>query len=475
MKKNLLFICYYYWPDQSIGAVRPTKVIKYLRNKYSITVLTHSRENNNNKNTYDGQYANRIIEIDSEVSRVSAQIDSLRETNIYKRLRNQEWKKYEKKIGEEKERQIQENKSNNSMAEPSLGRKMSQDMVLLQHEYFDDKKYICNAKEYIKQHSEEFCGFDVIISTYALMSSHIIAKFVKKYSHRAVWIADFRDPPIIPATPLIMRVYYSRCLKRIDLESNWITSVSQGSLDRIIVRHKKKKVVITNGFDPEDRINTKEAKVFISNSELVKHNDSLNFLYTGNLYMENGSFIPIFKAVSDLISKGIIDKEKVHFYKIGNDYSIFARQAEACGLEKYITNLGVVNRNESIALQMSADLLMLVSWNTDKEKGIISGKFYEYLSAEKPIICCMKGNVPNSELKQWINGHKLGVCYEEADDLVDFPKLCSFIEKMYNEKINQGIIKFSTDKEFISQFTHDKIAERFVHLIEISEKNNRNL
>lgn len=81
----------------------------------------------------------------------------------------------------------------------------------------------------------------------------------------------------------------------------------------------------------------------------------------------------------------------------------------------------------------------------------------------------MKGNVPNSELKQWINGHDLGICYEEADDLDDFPKLCSFIEKMYNEKIDSGIIRFNTDRAFISRYMNNIVQTLFILLIYLQE------
>lgn len=470
MKKNLLFICYYYWPDLSIGAVRPTKVIKYLKSKYEITVLTHKRYGNKN-DIYYGQYADRIIEIDTDESVASSQIKKLRKTGIYRKLKTKEWKKYDSSIKEE-EANISGIVSSNITPRPSFGRKMSQQLVTLQQEYFNDKKYAGVAIKYIEKNPDEFRGFDAIISTFALMSSHIIADYIREYSTHAVWIADFRDPPILPTTPWIMRMYYDRWLMKIDRDANWITSVSQGSIDRIRVKHTYKKAVITNGFDPEDKDAINKDGLFINSNKLIIHDDSLNFLYAGNMYMEKGFLIPIFKATSLLVSQKKINRNRIHFYKIGNDYSIFARQAKACGIEDCVTNLGIVERKESIALQMSADLLMLASWNTDKEKGIISGKFFEYLLAERPIICCMKGNVPNSELKQWINGHDLGICYEEADDSDDFPKLCSFIEKMYNEKIDSGIIRFNTDRAFISQFTHDKIAAKFDHLIDISAGNS---
>ncbi|MFZ3234197.1 MAG: hypothetical protein WA184_02370, partial [Stellaceae bacterium] len=45
-----------------------------------------------------------------------------------------------------------------------------------------------------------------------------------------------------------------------------------------------------------------------------------------------------------------------------------------------------VAHKESLALQTSADALLLLQWNHPKDAGNIPAKFYEYLGARRPIL-----------------------------------------------------------------------------------------
>lgn len=473
MKKKLLFICYYYWPDMSIAAVRPTKIIKYLENNYEITVLTRKREGSFSE-IYGGQFADHIVEIEERPIIVSLLIDGFRKTRLYHLLREKELNNYDNKMSEKSpheqrssDKSVQQHVDTESyINNKSFLRKMSENLLQIQSCYIRDRSYAKAAKKYISHHKEEFSIFDGIISTYSPMSSHVIANSIRALSSKAVWIADFRDPPILPGQPLLLKSFYMKWMHIVDKKANWITIVSDGSKKEFSIMHIDKIKVINNGFDPDDNeiiANTEESE---NTKVMMKHKDALKFLYTGNMYMEKSNIVPLFNTIAKLISSGTIKKDKVFFYYAGSDFAIISRQAKACGIDECVVNLGVVNRVESLKLQSLADVLVLASWNTNEEKGVITGKFYEYLSANKPIICCMTGNCAESELKIWIEQHNLGTCYEEISANEDADRLSKFVSIIYKEVCFDKKTYFDPDEEFISRFSYSNIATDFFRLLE---------
>ena len=73
---------------------------------------------------------------------------------------------------------------------------------------------------------------------------------------------------------------------------------------------------------------------------------------------------------------------------------------------------------------MEADILLVSSFDyQSNEGGVITGKALEYMSANKPIIAIINGDIEHSELADIIQKGNLGCAYEEAHDEVDDRKL----------------------------------------------------
>lgn len=66
------------------------------------------------------------------------------------------------------------------------------------------------------------------------------------------------------------------------------------------------------------------------------------------------------------------------------------RQAAACGMGDLVEDHGLVSREESIALQRGADVLLMASWHKAAQRGILTGKLFEYMMMEKPIVCACR-------------------------------------------------------------------------------------
>ena len=84
-------------------------------------------------------------------------------------------------------------------------------------------------------------------------------------------------------------------------------------------------------------------------------------------------------------------------------------------------------------MQSTASLLIFSNWNTSLQKGGITGKLFEYLTSGVPIVGVSSGDSPNSEAKKIIEKSGAGFCYEEASDLMDYPRLIDFVRESYTQ------------------------------------------
>jgi len=60
--------------------------------------------------------------------------------------------------------------------------------------------------------------------------------------------------------------------------------------------------------------------------------------------------------------------------------------ATAHGVRDRVFVHAPVSYKASLALQTSADVLLLMQWNNERDAGNIPAKFYEYLGARRPIL-----------------------------------------------------------------------------------------
>jgi hypothetical protein len=109
---------------------------------------------------------------------------------------------------------------------------------------------------------------------------------------------------------------------------------------------------------------------------------------------------------------------------------------------------------------MNADIFVVLSWNTKYNKGILTGKFYESLKNKKPVIACISGDEPQSELRNIITEYNLGVCFEEADGEATEQILYDYIAEQYNRKLKGGKVVYEPEFEVIDKFEYSGIAKQ---------------
>ena len=81
----------------------------------------------------------------------------------------------------------------------------------------------------------------------------------------------------------------------------------------------------------------------------------------------------------------------------------FLSLADEFGVRELIDYRGAVSREESLALQQQSDILLLLESNVPEARGVLTGKVFEYLMTDKPIL--LVGPGPDSELYQLLQKH----------------------------------------------------------------------
>lgn len=426
--KRVLIICHYFPPENRIGAVRPAKIAKYLSKSenYSVTVLTTQPKNVAQGSINEDTGIYEIIRVKGLLGS-NTQNENKDTTYLSKRTAKtilSDFIKKNRKIGH---------------------------LCHVAKNAYELNKYIHNGKKYLKSDSNTY---DIVISTYNTEFGHRIALWYKKKNKHIRWIADFRDSTWMNDSSLIKKVFGSFFAYRVAKNCNDITVVADG----IYITHKKefhdKKVfLLPNGYDTEERI-----------KQCHCDKTSFRIVYTGELYNGKRDIRPVFEALSQLAIEGKIDLQNILFIYAGKSGNNFKEQINDFPQIRH-EDKGFIDRSESLMLQAEADALVLCSWCGPREKHVITGKFYEYLNAYKPLICTISGNESGSALREIIMNYHLGICYEEAKRQNDKQLLMNYIEFLYNNKM-KGCVEYNPDQEFIQKYDYVNIVKKLLTIID---------
>ncbi|MBE5815833.1 MAG: glycosyltransferase family 4 protein [Clostridiales bacterium] len=390
MKKRILLISYYFAPENVIGAVRPTKLAKYLlRQGHEVTVICG-----------DGQ---RGLDDPTLAKDLEAFTDVhvLREWNP---LRD----RYERKArtrqaaapaGAAPAARSTGTKALVKRLIRAVANKVYIYLVVLSDRHF---QYLaCKELKKLSGH------YDAVFSSFAPLSVHMVARKAKRMGLTDRWIADCRDEVNVPF--FWMRPWMRWYMRMLHREADVQSGVSQGSLDTMGVVPEKGRVLY-NGYDTED---------LPAQAGEWKPNERFTLAYCGQLSMNRkgmGSrdLTEVFQALRLLIDEGTLTADELEIVYAGNEGAALRCQAAAAGLEERVTDHGVVSRERSLSLQRAADVLMVATWCTPGQKGILTGKLYECMLMKKPVVCTVQGSEPGSDMARLIRETEIGFCSEAA-------------------------------------------------------------
>ena len=426
---RLLILCEYFPPENKIGAVRPARLAKYLAKRQDIEVSVVCAK------------PHGLACAEEEIMYGSVRVLRISKGKLAGLLHRKSTNGPVRMNGK------------SAVGKDRISKRMKKRLVsgaIAVRDYMERETLYHGAIRKIST-----AEYDVIFSTFNTDFGHRTAKWYKTRHPSVKWIADFRDPTwsvdMTEERKTAAKEFAADVARCCDV----ITVVSPG----IVEAHKsefldKRCCVVYNGYDPDDRVGMTQTD-----------NDGVfRLVYTGELYNGRRDLRPVFCALSRLAEHGKVDLSKIEVVYAGKSGNVFEEQVAQFDAIKYC-NKGFISHQAAMNLQDRAQILLLASWCSRDEKYTLTGKFFEYLSADKPIVCVISGDEKGSALSTAINEHGLGVCYEEANDQTDFDRLCAYLEEQYCGFMTKKACMFEPDLEYIKRFSYEKIAEQVYDII----------
>ena len=275
-----------------------------------------------------------------------------------------------------------------------------------------------------------------IYSSFRPMADHIIAYNIKIFFPKVKWIVDFRDSPV---DENLNNVYFKNLqkwfLKKLLKNADIITAVSDGVKDSIS-KYNSEIITLRNGIYQ------------LYDTDKKREFEKFTIAYTGSLYMNLRKPESFFKVLQLLLSEDKIGTTSFQLIYAGKDGSIWDKWIEEYDLQAISNNMGELSLSESINIQNSCHINLLLSWSEKKQKGILTGKFYEYLSAGKPIFAMIKGE-KDVEFESVFSELNAGFIFYDKD----IQKIEKNILYFYNEWQKLGKINHVFNKEKLEEYS----------------------
>jgi glycosyltransferase involved in cell wall biosynthesis len=279
----------------------------------------------------------------------------------------------------------------------------------------------------------------VIFSTSPMVTAHLAALIVHRVTG-VPWVADFRDGWALDPGPAWSSVAPPRQVmegfERLFVADAVRTTVACDSIDVVdLHRGDPRRVLIPNGVDLADLGDGAKAAVHPP-EELFR------LSYVGALYGSRNA-APVFAAANRLISRGILDPERLEIRVVGTATAV----AEAEALPVSFT--GFVEHTEAVREMRSASALI---FHQPAEQMGVSGKIFEYLVSGRPILCVAHPDNVAYRLVQ-----ELGA--GECADVRDPASVEAALERLV-EKWKSGTLTLPDEvrQEALRRFSRDKLA-----------------
>ncbi|MDA3780916.1 MAG: glycosyltransferase family 4 protein [Bacteroidales bacterium] len=357
-KKKVLIITYYWPPSGGAGVQRWLKFVKYL-SQYGWDPIVYTPDNG-----------------EIPVTDKSLQKDIPEGTKVIKRKIWEPYTWYKKFIGQKNNQKI--NVGFLSEAEkPKFTEKIS---VWIRGNFFipDARKFwIKPSVKFLKKYLVNN-HVDAIISTGPPHSMHLIAlQLQKKLS--IPWIADFRDPwtniDFYEDLLLTKRAdkKHHKLEKKVLQNANCILSVGETLKNEFVELGANNVKVITNGYDSSDMDNSKNSL-----------DKKFSIVHIGSMPKSRNPEL-LWKIIDKIVRTNKDFAKYLEIKLVGKcDYTV-KNSLEKYNLSNFVNKIDYVSHKEISAIQQSAQILLLVINKTKNAKGILTGKFFEYMAAKRPI------------------------------------------------------------------------------------------
>lgn len=260
---------------------------------------------------------------------------------------------------------------------------------------------------------------DAIVTTGPPHSMHLIGKKIHKLTG-IPWLADFRDPWTnidfyneLNLTRISDKIHHNlekSVLKNADsvvgVTPTWCRELSQIA--------GKKVALVHNGYD--------EADITTTNTPV---DSKFSLVHIGSLNAARNPHT-LWKTLSEMATENpeFANDLKIRF--VGNVEPVVLKNITDLQLTRFVDQVGYLPHAEAIRFQQTAPILLLLINNTPNAKGILTGKFYEYMASERPILVV---GPTESDVAKLLHETKSGLIV----DFDDLEGMKNAISNLYND------------------------------------------
>jgi len=299
--------------------------------------------------------------------------------------------------------------------------------------------------------------FDLIYATYGPGSNLLVGQWLKK-KYQLPFIIDFRDDwsnhPQIKGNmwlrlkqPIFVK-YEKKC---VDASEKVICQNENMKINFIMKypnKNKNKFAIIPSGYDEE---------VFKAREELQNvffSCDKFNIIYTGSFYgfQSPERFI---KAIKALIKEKPSYQEKLRIYFIGN-----VKTKEVLGymkeeiMKKILKIIPFMSHESLLQYLYRADLLLLIIGEMPGAKAVYTGKLFEYIAINKPILAIIP---PNGAAAEVIHETNSGFIVDHSST-EDIQKMIEFLYQQWTRKE----LFVQQNKKAVMKYSASNICKKLV-------------
>jgi hypothetical protein len=291
-------------------------------------------------------------------------------------------------------------------------------------------------------------SFDAILTSSPPVSAHLAGA---ELSRRLAlpWVADLRDlwtDDHNSRSPGWRRRLERRLERRTLGRAAALVTVSTPLVETLSPWYPKSPVhAILNGYDPTQV------------GPAPRLDERFTICHTGTFYQGRRDPAPLFDALRSLLESKRIDRGRIRVRLLSRDEPWLRREIETRALADVVQVEPWVAWPEALRAQREAQILLLLHWGGAEERGVYTGKIFEYLAARRPVLMVGGGDGVLADL---LAETRAGV------HVRDRAALEAEILRSWEEFRATGRVAYHGDTTRIERYSHDRMAREFAQVLD---------
>lgn len=295
---------------------------------------------------------------------------------------------------------------------------------------------------------------DVIYSSAPPYTCHLIGYWLKKLTGRP-WVADFRDSWVgwlssakRPALPDRFDRYLEHSVLR---SADRILTVSNGIAQDLGGRHPElvddRWIWLSNGYDGAD----------FEGLTADPPSDKLVITYTGSLYGHRNPET-LLQALAELLTELPELRQKLQLTFVGRIGGFIEQMLRQPTFEGMVQIVPYVPHQQSIQYLLASHVLLLIIDDAPANKGILTGKLFEYLGARKPILAL----APEGDAAELIRATNAGIVVHPSD----VPQIKAALLDRYQRWQRKALTNDNLDEAKVRAFDRRELTRRLGEVLD---------